>query len=452
MATDMLACVIVLAAFLFGAVEVWSSSLILFLVFTLGLAWVLAGEFRSHETTRDEAFLIAVPAALIVYGLLQIVPLPGAVVSLLSPASYRIYRYYSVGSAGFMPLSLDTYRTTIELLKETAFLVVFLIVMRSGREPGVVRRMMKYLVFAGFCISIFAIVQKATWNGEMYWFRELSLGGTPFGPFVNRNHFAGFIGMMIPLGLGLALTDHQKEKKVLFGFLSVIMAVALCFSLSRGGITGFFSGIALFAFLLGKDKVQKKGVWLVGIFLIVLLTYLLYLGVQPVVARFYSTDITAEQRLTVWTATIGAIRDYWFAGSGPGTFVDLFPLYSPAGLQSIYDHAHNDYLEFILENGVVGTLLLAAFGVLILRTVLKGKVKGRIEIMRAAALASVCSIAVHSLFDFNLHILSNLLLFGCVLGMAAGLSYAGDKPQKGRQVKRKAVDEWEGLLKPERKA
>lgn len=423
MTTEILSGILILAALLFGSVEVWSSSLILFLVFTLGLSWVLRGEFVRHETARQEKILLAVPAALIAYGLVQIVPLPQAIVGVLSPAAYRVYRYYSVGVAGFMPLSLDTYRTTIELLRETAALIVFLIVVKSGRETGVLRRMMRYLVVAGFCISMFAIIQKATWNGDIYWFRKLSLGGTPFGPFVNRNHFAGFIGMIVPLGLGLALTERQKEKKVLFGFLSVVMAIALCFSLSRGGITGFFAGVAMFAFLVGKDKVQKRGVWLVGLFLIVLLTYLLYLGVAPVVTRFYSTDITTEQRLTVWTATIGAIRDYWFAGSGAGTYIDLFPLYSPAGVQSIYDHAHNDYLEFILENGAVGTLILGAFAVLVLLAVSRRKIHGRNATMRIAALSSVFSMAVHSVFDFNLHILSNLLLFACVLGMAVGLSY-----------------------------
>jgi len=431
MTTEILSGILILAALLFGSVEVWSSSLILFLVFTLGLSWVLRGEFVRHETTRQEKILLAVPAALIAYGLVQIVPLPQAIVGVLSPAAYRVYRYYSVGAAGFMPLSLDTYRTTIELLRETAALIVFLIVVKSGRETGVLRRMMRYLVVAGFCISMVAIVQKATWNGEIYWFRELSLGGTPFGPFVNRNHFAGFIGMIVPLGLGLALTERQKEKKVLFGFLSVVMAVALCFSLSRGGITGFVAGVAMFAFLVGKDKVQKRGVWLVGLFLIVLLTYLLYLGVAPIVTRFYSTDITTEQRLTVWTATIGAIRDYWFAGSGPGTFIDLFPLYSPAGVQSIYDHAHNDYLEFILENGAVGTLILGAFAVLVLLAISRRKIHGRNGTMRIAALSSVFSMAVHSVFDFNLHILSNLLLFACVLGMAVGLSYGGDELPPG---------------------
>ncbi len=429
MTTDILSGILILAALLFGSVEVWSSSLILLLVFTLGLSWVLRGEFVRHETTRQEKILLAAPAALIVYGLIQIVPLPQAIVGVLSPAAYRVYRYYSVGAAGFMPLSLDTYRTTIELLRETAALIVFLIVAIGGRETGVLRRMMRYLVVAGFCISMFGIVQKATWNGEIYWFRELSLGGTPFGPFVNRNHFAGFIGMIVPLGLGLALTGRQKEKKVLFGFLSVVMAVALCFSLSRGGITGFVAGVAMFAFLVGKDKVQKRGVWLVGLFLIVLLTYLLYLGVAPIVTRFYSTDITTEQRLTVWTATIGAIRDYWFAGSGAGTYIDLFPLYSPAGVQSIYDHAHNDYLEFILENGAVGTLILGAFAVLVLLAVSRRKIHGRNGTMRIAALSAVFSMAVHSVFDFNLHILSNLLLFACVLGMAVGLSYGRDEQE-----------------------
>ncbi|MDA8238932.1 MAG: O-antigen ligase family protein [Nitrospiraceae bacterium] len=443
MTTEILSGILILAALLFGSVEVWSSSLILFLVFTLGLSWVLRGELVRHETTRQEKILLAVPAALIAYGLVQIVPLPQAIVGVLSPAAYRVYRYYSVDAAGFMPLSLDTYRTTTELLKEAAFFIVFLIVMVNGKGPGVLRGMMRNLVVAGFCLSMFAIVQKATWNGDIYWFRELGLGGAPFGPFVNRNHFAGFIGMIVPLGLGLALTVRSREKQVLFGFMSVVMAVALCFSLSRGGITGFFAGVALFTFLMLKDRVGKWGVWPVGIFLIVLLTYLLYLGVAPIVERFYKTDVTAEQRLDVWLATVGAIRDYWFAGSGPGTFIDLFPLYAPAGIQSIYDHAHNDYLEFILENGAVGTLLLAAFAGLLISAAGR-KIRGRAAVMRTAVLSALFSMAVHSFFDFNLHILSNALLFACLLGAVSALSFrAGEDEQVLQPAGQGADDGWE---------
>lgn len=423
MTTNLLPCVLVLAALLFGAVEVWSSALVLFLVFTLGLLRTLGGRTGRDGITRREKMMIAVLIGLIAYGLLRIVPLPQLAAKVLNPAAFRIYGYYSVGHAGFMPLSLDTYRTTMGLLNQAAFLIVFLMVMINGKEHGALRRMMKVLVVAGFCISVFAIIQKATWNGAIYWFRELSLGGSPFGPFVNRNHFAGFVGMLIPLGLGLSLTQRQREKKVLFGFLTVIMAVALCLSLSRGGITAFFAAMALFAFLIGKDRVQHKGVWLVGLFLVVVLTYLLYLGIEPVVERFHKTDISAEERLTVWRATAGAIADFWFTGSGPGTFIDLFPLYAPAGIRAIYDHAHNDYLEFILENGAVGILILLSFCGLLLLVVFGSEVRGTDRILRTAALASVFYVAVHSIFDFNLHILSNLLLFACVLGMVVGLSH-----------------------------
>lgn len=425
MTTDILSCVLILAALLFGSVEVWSSSLILFLVLTMGLFWFLI-ESGRYKTARYEKILIAVPAALIAYGLLQMVPLPRAVISALSPAAFRVYSYYSAGTGGFVPLSLDVYRTTNELLRETAFFVVFVIVMKNGREPGVPRRMMRYLVVAGFCISMLAIVQKATWNGGIYWFRKPALGGSPFGPFVNRDHFAGFTEMIIPLGLGLALTERLKEKKILFVFMSVIMAVALCLSLSRGGIAALFAGVSLFSLLAGKDRVQKKGIWLVGLFVIMLITYLLYLGVHPIVERFYNTDITAEERLTVWAGTVRAIRDYWVAGSGPGTFLDLFPLYSPPGIHSIYDHAHNDYLEFFLENGLVGTLLLITFAGLIILVVWRKRLHGKNKILRIAVLSSVFSIAVHSMVDFNMHILSNVLLFACMLGMVAGLSFPGE--------------------------
>ena len=79
---------------------------------------------------------------------------------------------------------------------------------------------------------------------------------------------------------------------------------------------------------------------------------------DPIIDRFYQTDITKEQRIIVWQSTLTAFKDFWLTGTGLGTFIDMFHLYSPAPVQGIYDHAHNDYLEYMLETGAIGVALL----------------------------------------------------------------------------------------------
>lgn len=422
MTTNILALILILSVIFFGTVELWSSSVILFLIFSLGLFWIFRGEYRNYKTSLADKLLLSIWACFICYGIFQFLPLPSFLVKLLSPSSSELQTFYSLDKSSALSISLSPYATLTELLKIIAFFVVFTIALYNFRNRDNLTGTVKILLVFGFVLAIFAIVQKATWTGEIYWFRKLTAGGTPFGPFVNRNHFAGFAGMLIPLGLGITFIQKAKEKKILFGFITVIITVSLFLSLSRGGIIGFFSGIGLFTVLMIQSRVQAKKIWVIGIFLAVLASYLIYLGIDPIIERFYKTDVTGEERLVVWSATWLAFTDFWFTGSGLGTFIHVFPLYSPPAVQSIYNHAHNDYLEFILENGMIGTILLTGFMCILIYSVIKSSRKESTGILRIASVSSLFTMAVHSIFDFNLHILSNALMFSLVLGMVAALS------------------------------
>lgn len=437
MINSILMFIVMASALLFGAVEIWSSSVILALVYSLGLVWTLGRGYADYSSPPHTKLLMITGFTFTLYACLQIVPLPLIMLKYLSPGAHRLREFYSLEPSRNAAISLVPYRSLLEVLKVAAFFIVFSVASTYFISRDRLKSFVIALSVFGFCLAVFAIVQKATWNGRVYWFRELSMGGEPFGPFVNRNHFAGFTGMIIPLTLGLAIIKHTREKKIFYGFLSVIMSVAVFFSLSRGGIVSFCSGMALFGVLLLASRLQQRKVWLIGIFLVAVLTYLVWLGVDPIMARFSQTDITKEQRLIVWSTTLTAAKDFWLTGSGLGTFLNVFPLYSPASVQSIYDHAHNDYLEFLLETGLGGALLLACFIGILLRSVFRSSFEGRQGIMLMAALSSMTSMAVHSLFDFNLHILSNLLLFGMVLGMIAALSDVDD-PHPPRERRKKA--------------
>ena len=423
MINRLLTITLIISVLLFGSVEIWSSSAIQFLVFTLGLIYMLKREYREYQLPVQIKLLLLTILGFICYGAFQTVPLPSSVLKLISPRSFQMQSFYSLDAKSTMPISFNIYGTLYETIRSAAFFTVFAISAASFGKRDKLSETLKALSIFGFSLAIFAIVQKATWNNGIFWFRELTLGGSPFGPYVNRNHFAGLIGMLIPLGLGLAITQQEKGKKLLFGFMTVIMAVSLFFSLSRGGITSFFAGMSFFALLMLQRNRESRKVWIIAFFIAVVLSYVIYLGVDPIIERFYKTDVSSEERLVVWSSTWNAIKDFWLTGSGLGSFLNIFQLYSPLSVQGgIYDHAHNDYLEFFLETGMLGTLFLLVFVSLMIYTVIKSPLQDRDSVLRAAALSSVFTMAVHSFFDFNLHILSNMLVFACVLGMVAGLS------------------------------
>ena len=424
MINRLLTVTLIISVLLFGSVEIWSASVIQFLVFTLGLIWILKREYRVKLQIR---LLLLTILGFICYGAFQTLPLPPSVLKLISPLSFQMQSFYSLDAKTSMPISFNVYGTVYETIRSVTFLTVFAISAASFSNRDKLIETLKTFSVFGFSLAIFAIVQKATWSNGIYWFRELTFGGGPFGPYVNRNHFAGLIGMLIPLGLGMAITRQEKEKKLLFGFMTVIMGVSLFFSLSRGGITSFFAGMSLFALLMLQRNSESRKVWLIAFFITVVLSYVVYLGLDPIIERFYKTDVSGEERLVVWSSTWNAIKDFWLTGSGLGSFLNIFHLYSPLSVQGgIYDHAHNDYLEFFLESGLFGTLFLLTFVSLMIYTVATHPLQGRDSLLRAAALSSVFTMAVHSFFDFNLHILSNLLIFACVLGMVAGLSNMED--------------------------
>lgn len=408
----------------FGGVEIWSITILKLSILTLFIIWVIAGSISSHNSqnrapiSRHEKLIFVSLSIFLAYIFIQSIPLPSFVIKYLSPKAYELYSFFSVEKDPMIYISLYAYKTRIEFIKILTYAVFFVFVFYNIKEQITLELLLKLLTFFGFILAIFAIIQKATWTGKIYWFRDLPYGGTPFGPFVNRNHYAGLMGMIIPLGLGVAFTRMRKARGLLFGFFSVIMAVSLFLSLSRGGIISFFCSLIIFALFLSWKKFKANKIWALSVFVFILFLYLFYLGIDPIIDRFYKTDLTGEDRLRLWSDTLKAIRDFYLTGSGLGTYINVFPLYSSEASTFIYDHAHNDYLEFLLETGVIGTLLLTTFLVLFFSYSFKGNYEGRSGIIKISMISSIVSIAVHSVFDFNLHITSNALMLSAILGMA----------------------------------
>jgi O-antigen ligase len=305
--------------------------------------------------------------------------------------------------------------------------MVFLMAVFGIQDRERLYGMLAALAVFGFMLAVFGIIQHTAGNGKIYWFRELTHGGSPFGPFVNRNHFAGFIGMIIPLSLGVGLMSKSLEKKVMYAFFSITMTIALFFSLSRGGIVSFFAGLMVFVFVVFGRTHSVKRLVPVFLFILILASYLLYLGITPIIDRFSQTDVSNEQRLLAWQGVLSAFKDNPIFGSGLGTFQYIFKIYKPDGLYLYWEHAHNDYLELLLEAGVVGTIIVAIFFFFELKSILKTPWEGKETYLYAAFLSSITTIAVHSVVDFNLQIPSNAITFSLILGMALFLS------RKGRQ-------------------
>jgi O-antigen ligase len=183
----------------------------------------------------------------------------------------------------------------------------------------------------------------------------------------------------------------------------------------------------VFVFVVFGKTYSVRRLVPVFLFILVLASYLLYLGITPVIDRFLQTEVSNEQRLLAWQGVLSAFKDYPIFGSGLGTFQHIFKIYKPEGLYLLWEHAHNDYLELLLELGIVGSLIIAIFFFFQLKAIFKTPVEGKDIYLHAAFISSVTTIAVHSVVDFNLHIPSNAILFFLISGIAVRFSRIRNK-------------------------
>jgi O-antigen ligase len=268
-----------------------------------------------------------------------------------------------------------------------------------------------------------------------------------FGPFVNPNHFAGYMEMLIPVPISLIVARAvHKQSWVFYGFASAIMGLAVVTSLSRGGMLSLMAGLIFIAVASSQLRRQRdrqsldrsrmatilKRSGAVAAVAATIFVGVAWIGAEDIIRRTAetveqakSTDDVYSSRMWIWNDTLKMVRAHPVLGVGIGAYETVYPTFASGGESRIrVDFAHNDYLQVLADAGIVGGLLAVWFIYMVARAVLNG-LRSADPLRAAMALASgagIFSILVHSLFDFNLQIPSNSLLF---LLLSAVASYAG---------------------------
>lgn len=274
-----------------------------------------------------------------------------------------------------------------------------------------------------------------------------SYRGVVTGTFVNRNHLAGYLELVIPcaIGLMLALRDGKPfswqgmaelllSPKILLRLSIVIMVIALVMSQSRMGNTGFFTGLmivgAIFV-LRNKEHRLRNSLLLASLVAIDILVISQFFGLENLKNRLEQTHLETviedgrvvqrrADRLDVAEFVLPMIQERPHTGYGAGTFETAFPPYAE-DLWGDFDHAHNDYLQFLVEFGWVGTAPLALFVLYSLSQALRALWRResyyRSGIGFGASMA-IIALMVHSLTDFNLQIPANAATFVTVCAIA----------------------------------
>ena len=315
-------------------------------------------------------------------------------------------------------ITVYPFQTRIELLKYTALLALFFLCAQSYRKLEHWHGFVWFLLILGFAVSVFAILQHFTFNGKLYWVREIQFGGIPFGPYVNRNHFAGLVELLIPPGLAiLILRAERRDQLPLVALFTLFPIGALFLSASRGGIISFLGEIGLLAFLIPFRRREGRELAAAGLVVVLAIAFVSWLGIGRALERFasYKTlEVSEGRRIEMLQGTWRIFLDHPIAGTGLGTLQEVFPLYETIYDGLIVNHSHNDYAEVLAETGVIGGLCGLAFLVLLVWTGWKNIVAEK-EVMNlayhAGALVACFGLLVHATVDFNFHIPSNALVF-----------------------------------------
>lgn len=310
----------------------------------------------------------------------------------------------------FFGLSAYPYATKIELLKYAAYLLLSFLSVEAFRTRRERNTFTWFLITLSFAFALFGIVQSLTFNGRLYWLIPLPDGAEPFGPFVNRDHFAGFVELTAPLGVAMLFGGaFRRDKLGLLSLLTTIPIVALLLSGSRGGMIGFLLALAVVVVLSRPSRMRKKKLLGAVTMGIVVGAFALWLGAGRSIGRFAqipSGAVTRSQRIAMDRDTWRIFVDHRWIGTGLGTLETVYPKYASFYDQRVVDHAHNDYLEFIAETGVIGGVLGAGFIALLLgqgiRNLQAADASDRAFI--AGALAACAALLAHSFVDFNFHV------------------------------------------------
>lgn len=326
----------------------------------------------------------------------------------------------------FFHATASPYSTRQELQLLLADVLLLFLASQLFRTFEDWRTFVWFILGFGFLVCFFGILQHLTFNGKLYWFREMRYGGIPFGPYVNRNHFAGFAELIIPVGLvPLVLGKVRRERWIVVGFFAVVPIGALLFSASRGGVVSFGAQLAALAlWLFIKRRAGKKHLLAAAAVLGFAALMVSWLGAGQVLERFSSLqtlETTEGKRAAMREGAWRIFLDHPVAGTGLGTLQSVFPAYETLYDGKVVNHAHNDYLEALAETGILGGLCCAWFLLVLFYEPLRQLWRGSgsfAEALYLSGFLGCLGVLVHSLVDFNLHIPGNAFLFFLMANLA----------------------------------
>ena len=411
-------CILLLFAVLsFGAVEQWSISILETALALLFLTWA---------------------ARQLVLGEVKIQPNP-----LYAPAA--LFGVAVMLQLGFN-LTAYRYATLIAGVEYLAYGMLLFLTVQGLTNAQCSKTVIWAFTLFGFALAMFAISQNLTSTDKIYWLRTPRNGGAIFGPYVNRDHYAGLMEMLAPVPIVVSLSALVRgAKRVLIGSAGVLMAGSIVLSQSRAGTASFLVEMALLLGLLLGTRKNGQVTAAIGAICLAVMGFAAWVGTAALWHHF--TNLQDWMRLAILK---DGLRMFWhkpILGWGLGTFTTVYPQFRSFYTNLFVNAAHNDYVQALVETGLVGFAAILWFVIALYRGGLRNLDSWNRNWSRTLGLAAVigCTgILVHSAFDFNLQIPANACVFYFLAAVAtstASLPESGSSRRSTRKSSSGAYDD-----------
>lgn len=444
----------------FGSVELWAFSLMELGILLIIALWAIQRLLSPRPKPGESTVLVERTPNLRLVGillflflllvLLQMVPLPPGVLKVLSPRTYHL-RADLTPSAFY--LSFVPFATQLEFFKwlTLALLFFFLLTWDSLDRKGI-----RQLILTVFCVGVFealyGMFEFFTGHKQILHLKMDHLITSVTGTFINRNAFAGYLLMVIPLSTGYlfsreALRGHPSlgwrhrlisldGKSLLLAFGIILMILGLLFSASRMGIISLLLSFSMISFLL-RNPERERGLSRSSILILGLaILWASWIGLDAVISRFFTTSESLEDRWRLWQNTWEIVRDYPLFGIGLGTFTQVFPMYRSFHIRGLVTHAENDFLQFMAEAGIPGIgILLALFLYLFYRAgvgIRSFSHRDPERLIGRGGAIGILALMFHSLVERNIQIPANAFLYTVIWGIVLRTSSFEEGRRRGR--------------------
>lgn len=379
----------------------------------------------------------------------QAVPLPPDVLAAITPSSFAVHQQIAQleSTAPVYSISIAPGQTWAKWYLNLVYFGIYLLTVLTLRTDSRLRWLLLVLFVSGLFQAAYGGLM--TLSGIEYGFFEKKIYylGAATGTFVNRNHLAGYLEMTAAIGMGLVLADLRGGgrwgwRALVDGLLNlmlstklrvrlalVVIAIGLVLTRSRMGNLAFFSSVSLcglaYVVLRERQVFFRALLLFASILLVDVLIINQWFGLERVIERIDATRIEKEGRAQLLQEIGPVVAAYRLTGAGLGSFAYAYEPYRSPAMHEYMNHAHNDYVEFVVEVGIPGfCILIALVGVHLLhasRVILRRRHRLKVAACFSVITASV-ALAIHATADFNFQIPANAATYVVLLAIAASCS------------------------------